>query len=151
MLDVHCGNMFYPLVSEQDDEGNICTNFEWVFMLLKATLLKWHEGDAGRHNPQFFFLHDIKGNLFHLQVRVRVLIGFAENYIFRGTDWAKSGLTQVSLAGICTVQICIQIHAKLWSRIDLFCWSLTPWDTQRKWIFHVIEKKNSSLSQHFSF
>lgn len=40
MLDVHCGNMFYPLVSEHDDEGNICTNFEWVFILLKATLLK---------------------------------------------------------------------------------------------------------------
>lgn len=40
MLDVHHGNMVYPLVSEQVDEGNICTNFEQVFMLLKATLLK---------------------------------------------------------------------------------------------------------------
>lgn len=38
MLDVHHGNMFYPLVSEQADEGNICTNFERVFMLLKATV-----------------------------------------------------------------------------------------------------------------
>lgn len=51
MLDVHHENMFYPLVSEQADEGNICTNFERVFMLLKATLLKGHERGAGRHNP----------------------------------------------------------------------------------------------------
>lgn len=40
MLDVHHGNMFYPLVSEQSDEGNICTDFERAFMLLKVTLLK---------------------------------------------------------------------------------------------------------------
>lgn len=51
MLDVHHRNMVYPLMSERADEGNICTNFEWVFMLLKTTLLKRQEGDAGRHKP----------------------------------------------------------------------------------------------------
>lgn len=70
--------------------------------------------------PQFF-LHDVRGNLFHLQVRVWVLIAFAESYALGGRDQAKSGLTQVSLAGIGTVQGCIQTYAKLWSRIDLFC------------------------------